>query len=219
MVNNKILQGIQRTLDTVDKKSSYAVFSKSQKLIPRIKSFLVALEWSGNGLIWLAATIVFIFYNQQQTSMLPKLLIGLIVDIFYVAIIKALARRRRPTYAYQRDQMIVSNIDKHSFPSGHCSRAMYVGLFTRHYFAHSSPFFTFMVGIWTTCVCISRVLLGRHHIMDCVAGAALGWFNYTIQFHSPIPVNIVGMFLIRAMFGIKTFNDPNDIEGVDAFVE
>lgn len=215
-MNNPIIKGIQKTLDTVDKKTSYAVFSKSQKLLPRMKTFLVALEWSGNGLIWLASTILLIVCNLQQTSMLPKLLIGLIVDIFYVAIIKALARRRRPTYAYQRDQMIVSSIDKHSFPSGHCSRSTYVALFTRHYFAHSAPLFTFMVSLWTLSVCTSRVLLGRHHIFDCLAGSALGWFTYVVQFHSPIPINLFGMFLIRALLGGKAFSDPNDMDGMDA---
>lgn len=212
-MNNPLVKTLQRTLDNVDKKTSYAVFSKSQKLVPRLKSLLVALEWSCNGILWLASTVLLIFMNQQQTSILAKLLIGLIVDIFYVAIIKALTRRRRPTYAYQRDQVIVSSIDKHSFPSGHCSRSTYVALFVSHYFATSSPFFTFIVSIWAISVCISRVLLGRHHILDCVAGASLGWFNFTMQLHSPI--NIVGMFILRAIFGSKTFSDPNDMDGTD----
>lgn len=216
-MNSPLVKGIQGFLDNVDKKASYAIYSKSQKFLPRLKPFLVALEWSCNGLVWLAMDILLIVTNQQQTSMLPKLLIGLITDIFYVAIIKALARRRRPTYAYQRDQMIVSNIDKHSFPSGHCSRATYVALFARHYFAHSSPFFTFMVSVWAACTCSSRVLLGRHHVLDCVAGAALGWFNFTTQFHSPLPINAIGMFFIRSLFGAKAFSDPNDMDGTDAF--
>lgn len=212
-MNNPLVKRVQKTLDNVDKKSSYAVFSKSQKLLPRIKTSLVALEWSGNGIIWMASTILLILWNQQQTSLLAKLLIGLIVDIFYVAILKALARRRRPTYAYQRDQMIVAGVDKHSFPSGHCSRATYVALFVSHYFANTSPFFTFMASIWAISVCVSRVLLGRHHIFDCLAGAALGWFNYTVQLHSPI--NIIGMFVLRAIFGSRTFSDPNDMDGTD----
>lgn len=218
-MDSPVVRGIQKGLDNVDKKTSYAVFSACQKYMPRLKAFLVALEWSCNGLIWLAASIVIIVSNSEQTSMVPKLLIGLIVDVLYVATIKALARRRRPTYAYQRDQMIVSSVDKHSFPSGHCSRSAYVAFFTHHYFAHSSPFFTFMVSMWTTSVCTSRVLLGRHHILDCIAGIALGWFNYTLQFHSPMPINLIGMCLIRAVFGARAFSDPNDMDGSDAFVD
>lgn len=211
-MNSPVVTSVRKTLDTVDKKTSYAIFSRTQKLMPRLKSFLIALEWSCNGLIWLAISILLIVYNQEQSSMVPKLLIGLIVDVFYVAILKALARRRRPTYAYQRDQMIVASVDKHSFPSGHCSRATYVAFFANYYFAHSSPLFCFMVSLWALSVCISRVLLGRHHILDCVAGASLGWFEHTIQFHSPIPINFIGMLLIRSMFGNQAFNDPNDMD-------
>lgn len=218
-MDSPAVRGTQRFLDNVDKKLSYAVYSKAQAFMPRLKPFLIALEWSGNGLVWLASAIILIVGNQEQSSMVPKLLIGLIVDVLYVATIKALARRRRPTYAYQRDQMIVASVDKHSFPSGHCSRSAYVAFFTRHYFAHSSPFFTFMVNLWTTSVCVSRVLLGRHHILDVVAGVAIGWLNYTIQFHSPLPVNFIGMFLIRSVFGAKAFNDPNDSDGTDAFTD
>lgn len=218
-MNSPIAKTLQSMLDTADKKTSYAVFSRSQKLMPRLKPFLVALEWSCHGLVWLTTIILLIVCNTQQTSMLPKLLIGLIVDVFYVAIIKALARRRRPTYAYQRDQMIVASVDKHSFPSGHCSRSTYVALFARHYFAHSSPFFTFMVTLWSVSVCTSRVLLGRHHILDCFAGAILGYLNYLIQYHSVIPINLIGMGLMRMMFGSSAFSDPNDMDGMDAFAE
>ena len=218
-MNSPLVRGIQQSLDNLDKSISKAIYSKCQKFMPRLKPFLIALEWSCNGLVWLASTMVLIVCNQQQSSMLPKLVIGLIVDILYVATIKALARRRRPTYAYQRDQMIVASVDKHSFPSGHCSRSAYVALFARHYFVHSSPFFSFIVNLWAASVCSSRVLLGRHHVLDCVAGITLAWFNYTIQFHSPIPINYLGMLLMRAFFGANAFNDPNDMDGSDAFTE
>lgn len=211
-MDSPIVRSVQKKLDLIDKRTSYVIFSRFQRLMPRLKPFLIALEWSCNGLVWLAVSILLIVYNQQQSSMVPKLLIGLIVDIFYVAIIKALARRRRPTYAYQRDQLIVASVDKHSFPSGHCSRSTYVALFAGHYFATSSPLFSFMVSVWAISVCTSRVLLGRHHILDCVAGAILGWLNYTIQYCTPIPVNFIGMLLIRGMFGSQAFNDPNDME-------
>lgn len=210
-MNNPLAKSIQRALDNVDKKASYVVFSSSQKLLPRIKSLLVALEWSGNGIIWMASSILLILWNSQQSSLSARLLIGLIIDIVYVAMFKALARRRRPTYAYQRDQMIVAGVDKHSFPSGHCSRATYVAFFVNNF--ASSPFLIFMVNVWAISVCVSRVLLGRHHIFDCLAGAALGWLNYFVQLHSS--VNIIGMVLLRAIFGSRTFSDPNDMDGMD----
>lgn len=206
---------MKETIDKIDKAVSHGVFSRAQKFMPKIKSTLIGLEWSCNGLIWLSVTILLILFDKDPLAMAPKLLIGLIVDIMYVATIKASARRRRPTYAYQRDQLIVASVDKHSFPSGHCSRSTYVALIFSLYFHQS--FISLLVTLWTISVCVSRVLLGRHHILDCVAGALLGWFNYFIQFNSPIPVNYIGMFFIKSLFGLKGSNDPNDIDGVDAF--
>lgn len=214
-MNNPVVKMVQGRLDKIDKTLSHTIYIKAQKLMPKIKPTLKGLEWSCNGIVWLSVSILLILFNQEQSSMIPKLLIGLIVDIVYVATIKALARRRRPNYAYQRDQMIVSSVDKHSFPSGHCSRSTYVALFACLYFRQS--FISFLTTVWAISVCISRVLLGRHHILDCVAGSLLGWLNYTIQFHSPMPVNFLGMLLIRALFGSKAFNDTNDIDGVDDF--
>lgn len=218
-MDSPIVRGVRNTLDRVDKSASYSVYSACRRFMPKLKSSLIGLEWSCNGLVWLATSILFIVVRQEQTSMVPKLLIGLVMDIFYIALIKALARRRRPTYAYQRDQMIVASVDKHSFPSGHCSRSAYVALFVSRYFTYSAPMFSFLVNIWSTSVCVSRVLLGRHHIFDCLAGVALGWVNYTLQFHSPLPINYIGMAGMRAIFGVNAFSDPNDMDGMDAFVD
>lgn len=206
---------MRETIDRLDKAVSYWIFSGAQKFMPRIKPTLIGLEWSGNGIIWLSVTILLILFDQDPSAMAPKLLIGLIVDIIHVATIKASARRRRPTYAYQRDQLIVANVDKHSFPSGHCSRATYIALLVSLYFHQS--FVSLLAILWTVSVCVSRVLLGRHHVLDCVAGALLGWMIYFVQFQTPIPVNYIGMFFIRSLFGLKGSNDPNDIDGVDAF--
>lgn len=214
-MSNSIIKPIQLQLDKIDKSASYVIFSRVQRLAPKLKPYLLSLEWSCNGIIWLSISVLLIIFNPEQSSMVPKLLIGLIVDILYCAIIKALARRRRPTYAYQRDQMIVASVDKHSFPSGHCSRATYVALFASLYYHRSAPLISFITSVWAISVCISRVLLGRHHILDCLAGSALGWFEYMIQFHSLIPVNAIGMLLVRSVFGAKAFSDPNDIDGVE----
>lgn len=218
-MDNPIVRSIQQKLDKIDKSTSHAIFSKAQRLSPRLKPYLIFLEWSCNGIIWLSLSILWILFNQQQSPMIPKLLIGLIVDVFYVAIIKALARRRRPAYAYQRDQLIVASVDKHSFPSGHCSRSTYVALFANLYFHSTAPLVSFVVTLWAISICISRVLLGRHHILDCFAGAALGWLNFTIQFRTFIPVNAIGMFLIRAIFGSKSFGDRNDVDDAETTIE
>lgn len=65
------------------------------------------------------------------------------------------------------------SIDKFSFPSGHATRA--IALFV---FFKSLPFtLAFPILVWSIAVCISRVLLGRHHVLDVFAGMIIGYIE------------------------------------------
>lgn len=204
---------IKENIDSLDKRGSYAVYSYGQKFFPKLKPALLALEWSANGLIWLSGTIILLLFN-HDASIYSKLFIGLIMDVVYIAIAKSFARRRRPLYAYQRDQIIVASVDKYSMPSGHCSRVTYLSYFMASFFG-SSSILSLFITFWAICVCVSRVLLGRHHILDCLAGILLGWLEYQIQFNTLIPINAFGTFLVRQVFGNKSFSDRNDLDGTD----
>ena len=67
----------------------------------------------------------------------------------------------------------VKMVDKFSFPSGHATRATMLALL----FTLLSPL-PFLLWIpflaWAGAVAVSRVLLGRHHILDVVAGVVIG---------------------------------------------
>ena len=65
------------------------------------------------------------------------------------------------------------SVDKFSFPSGHSTRAVALGLF----FVYLHPLgvvFSLPVLAWSVAVCVSRVLLGRHHILDVLGGTVIG---------------------------------------------
>lgn len=97
--------------------------------------------------------------------------IGLILDIIFVAVLKAVTRRRRPS-----DDPYAFGPDKYSFPSGHASRSIFVLIF----FTVLSPisiFFWPPIFAWAMAVCVSRILLSRHHILDIIAGILLGLFE------------------------------------------
>lgn len=92
------------------------------------------------------------------------------MDIIIIAITKSLCRRRRPI---PPKDMLVIGPDKFSFPSGHASRATFVTLF----FICLSPIsiLCWMPMIcWCLSVCLSRILIQRHYILDVIGGIVIG---------------------------------------------
>ncbi|MPC27539.1 Phospholipid phosphatase 6 [Portunus trituberculatus] len=107
-------------------------------------------------------------------QLLVNLFIALIMDIVVVAVVKAIARRRRPVANKDNEMFITVSIDKFSFPSGHCTRAVMLSiLFPLQY----DLFFPLTVALiaWGSAVCVSRVLLHRHHILDVIGGIGIGF--------------------------------------------
>ena len=103
---------------------------------------------------------------------------ALIVDILIIAMLKLIVRRKRPAHN-QMDMFATVSIDNHSFPSGHTTRAVLLALFfARHL---TVPRLTEVaLLIWSVAVCISRVLLGRHHVLDVVCGVLVGYVEFLI---------------------------------------
>lgn len=90
-----------------------------------------------------------------------------------VGIVKAITRRRRPSI---NDSPFSLGPDKYSFPSGHASRATFVA----YTFIYLWPVPLICVPpllAWSFSICISRILMRRHHILDVMAGIALGIFE------------------------------------------
>jgi membrane-associated phospholipid phosphatase len=66
--------------------------------------------------------------------------------------------------------------DKYSFPSGHSSRACFIAIFfILLYPLHFIVYMPLMA--WSTSVCLSRLLLRRHHLLDVTGGVLLGVFE------------------------------------------
>ena len=108
-----------------------------------------------------------------SNSIFINLLLGLIIDIVIVAVTKAFTRRRRPAYNIDDQHATFKSVDKFSFPSGHATRAVMLAVF----FSFLSPLPLLLwipVILWSLAVSVSRVVLGRHHILDVVAGVLIG---------------------------------------------
>ena len=117
----------------------------------------------------------------------------LILDLVVVAILKSMFRRKRPGNN-RMDMFATVSVDVYSFPSGHATRAAMVTCFlVRKVIA--APLVKIVVAIICLYVGLSRVMLGRHHIMDVIFGLVIGWLQYHLYLNLWIPFNTIKMYL------------------------
>ena len=205
----KLKKNLMDSLKTFDENISQSIYRLGVRQLgsrfPSYNRSLKALEYSCHGIPWFAITIISLYLlpNNKSTA---QLLIGLILDILFVAVLKASTRRRRPHYARQDDQKMVIGVDKMSLPSGHASRAIYIGLF----FSNHSLVSLF-IWIWSLSVSVSRLLLGRHYLFDVVCGIFLGYFTYCLQFIVLKPIDSLLLWSITALFNV-TYSNTNDFD-------
>lgn len=199
-----MLQHLKKDLAKWDQWVSYRLYSNiGRKHQAMLGKYLKMLEYSCHGVPWLVGVFIML-YTLRKNDIYAQLLIGLVFDIIYVAVLKALARRKRPDYAPQGDQMLVVGVDKLSFPSGHSSRAIYVALF------FSGTVFALPIWLWAVAVVASRVLLGRHFVGDALAGSMLGYWNYLTQYTLFYPIHSFCMWFILNALATGA-NDYDDI--------
>lgn len=148
-----------------------------EKWVPlrQLKTHYRALEISCHGLPWitLAMASIWIIHHQDWYQMQVNLLLGLILDILFTAVLKALVRRRRPL---KTDDKFCIGPDKFSFPSGHASRVTFLVYFFLYLWPISTIWIPSLLA-WCVSVCLSRLLMRRHHILDILAGIVLGIFE------------------------------------------
>lgn len=167
----QVLQGLLQLDALLTDKFCWLV----EKIVPRKwQTLYKALEISCHGIPWIAGWLAFIWlWNSPSLfQMQVNFFIGLLLDVLVVAVVKAITRRRRPR-GNKGDMFATVSVDKFSFPSGHATRACFIA----HFFSNVyviSPLLRPPLVLWSSAVCISRILLHRHHILDVAAGAALG---------------------------------------------
>ncbi len=106
-----------------DRAVSIKLFHASTRTIPR--KYMMLLEHSGNGLVWLFAALTIWFLpsiTPQQRCAVTNFLLAFVVDLILVGSLKSLIRRPRPIYNSSGDFILVVSMDQYSFPSGHASR-------------------------------------------------------------------------------------------------
>jgi len=113
--------------------------------------------------------------RRLQDLLVLFFVLGLILDICMVGLLKAITRRRRPILN-NMDMFVTVGPDVYSFPSGHATRASFLATFFIYLYPLPLPVKLPLIA-WCTAVCLSRVLLRRHHLLDVSAGVFVGFLE------------------------------------------
>ena len=124
---------------------------------------------------------------------------GLVTDIVTVAVIKAFARRRRPV-SKKDDYFKSIGVDRYSFPSGHASRSVLLAIMYTQLSPLSEEWILQLLSLvllwgWSISVCMSRLLNGRHYLLDVLAGITVGFIeSYAVAYFWRSPEQADNMF-------------------------
>lgn len=135
------------------------------------KGACLLLEYTGHGVPWLAVSLTYILScaTLDQQRLPTDFFFGLLVDLVVIGLLKFVTARPRPPY--NKVHMIGSvPLDYEcAFPSGHASRAVFAVLFLLTKVPQSPSWLNVSAVMWACALGCSRVLLGRHHVLDIVA--------------------------------------------------
>jgi len=157
---------------------------------------LITFEKSAHTIVCFAVAVFFWWMSVQieTRALYTNIILGMCIDVFFVAILKSLARRRRPGVSKAQYDSDPSSRNL-SFPSGFVSRATLLTLiFMNEGF---SPIFTFLFVVWAVSLFFTKIFLGRFFIGDALAAVPIGYLLYGF-------LDIIWL-------------DPNDMIDLEAF--
>jgi undecaprenyl-diphosphatase len=150
-----------------------------------VRSFAVSLGHTGDSWFWgVALLLTWFFASRVYASWAWICLLAIFATAALVLIIKFTIRRQRPAGELGK---IYRKTDPHSFPSGHATRAMLLGVLS---LGLAPTWLGVLLIIWGPLVGIARIAMGVHYVSDVLAG----WFLGTVigllvlQFAEAIPV-------------------------------
>ncbi|XP_071636376.1 polyisoprenoid diphosphate/phosphate phosphohydrolase PLPP6-like [Temnothorax longispinosus] len=152
--------------------NAFVKWAEQVSLLRRLKAHNKTLDISCHSIAWLVTNLmlIWVFNNSNLYQMQVNLLIGLTLDIILVVTLKAITRRRRPTINGSLAP------EKDSFPSGHSTRAAFITYFFFNLWPIPLICVPFLLA-WSFSVCMSKLLVRKHHIIDILAGIILGIFQ------------------------------------------
>ena len=139
-------------------------------------SFFQLFSISGDGLLWFPLPILLLLLplHKSLQNLILHLLLGSVLCAIVELVLKQFIQRQRPSYDHTKPRFIAA--EHYSCPSGHCIRAAYIYLFLCSNLSKKwhSPLY-----IWYVSTCFSRIVVGRHYVLDCIFGVVLGHLIYS----------------------------------------
>ncbi|KAM4696752.1 inactive phospholipid phosphatase 7 [Rhinophrynus dorsalis] len=144
------------------------------------RSMVKLIGITSHGFPWIGGTLFCLWKSSTLAGqeVLMNLLLALMLDILMVAGVQKLVKRRGP---FEMTPGILDYLllDVYSFPAGHASRATMVLKFFLNHLVLAIPLRILLV-LWTFAVGLSRIMIGRHHISDVMAGFVIGYFQFNL---------------------------------------
>ncbi|HPH96591.1 MAG TPA: phosphatase PAP2 family protein [Anaerolineaceae bacterium] len=135
----------------------------------RAHRVMAVFAHSGDSWFWLIGLVLIWFVGDPLWhNNAASLSIGMVLLAAVVLPVKFLLRRPRPEGQWGQIYRIT---DPHSFPSGHAARAACLAALA---WGLGPLWFAVILTIWAPLVCIARVTLGVHYLLDVAAGILIG---------------------------------------------
>lgn len=129
------------------------------------------LAHAGDGALWAAiALLLLILGAPADRWLLAPIVAAVALTALLVAAIKFSVRRGRPRGPESARWSSLPRYDVYSFPSGHAARVACIALCA----SAAYPGVRLLLVVWAVGVCLARVALAAHYLLDVLVGAALG---------------------------------------------
>ena len=132
----------------------------------------VCLSHSGDSWLWaIGAALVWAICRghspvwQRNAAVLE---ISVVIQALLIFALKQVIHRTRPDGEWGG---IYRNVDPHSFPSGHATRAAMLAVLA---LALGPAWFGWLILAWAPLVCLSRLMTGVHYLGDILGGVVSG---------------------------------------------
>ena len=135
----------------------------------RVASVLLAR--SGDGLVWIAVWAMLLALDPvSDRESLYRAMAAVPVTALVVTLLKFGVRRQRPLGAASARWSALPKHDIYSFPSGPAARSVCMATTL----LLGSPTLGQLFAVWAVGICVARIGLAAHYMLDVVAGAAIG---------------------------------------------